>query len=644
MKKEVKIKSISLRNFRGVQKFDLTDIPDVLNIYGRNGSGKTTIYDAWLWLLFGKDHEGRADHELKPKGTSRVNVEVEAEILVNGNQTRLKRVYREDWVKPRSESEEVFKGNTTDYSINGVGVKKSEYDQAVAEICDETLLKTITNPHYFTSLKREQQREILFSLIPEITNDQIASQRPEFSELLKLITGVSFDNFKRELISRKKKIKEQLEKIPTEIETTNRNMPVTMDWKEIEDKIRSLQKEIDDIDIALTDAAAKSEEEQKRIMAIQEQINTYMADNMKLERIEKQQTAEDIERKENDVRRLFLEIGDDERDYKTKKARKDSLEKDLKYYKDKLEDLRNQWKDINAERLEFNENDLICPTCKQSLPEHDIEERRTHMEEAFNKSKADRLAANLAEGKKIKQMVDNLTDEINRIDIPDAPDTSEKNAQIEKLKAEIQALKEKKPQYMESIMYKANESKIRELRAKIHAPEEQESIGAMKDRKRVLRSEIDELKKRLYNREIIDNLKKSLAEINERKSKLNQELAKLEQQEFTIKEFEFAKNTEYESRINMLFEKVQFRLFKEQVDGQVVPDCEATMNGTNYSTLSNAEKIYAGLDIINGISEHYGICAPIFIDNRESTTIIPEMRSQIINLYVDPTYETLTIQ
>lgn len=644
MKKEVKIKSISLRNFRGVQKFDLTDIPDILNIYGRNGSGKTTIYDAWLWLLFGKDHEGRADHELKPKGTSRVNVEVEAEILVNGNQTRLKRVYREDWVKPRSESEEVFKGNTTDYSINGVGVKKSEYDQAVAEICDETLLKTITNPHYFTSLKREQQREILFSLIPEITNDQIASQRPEFSELLKLITGVSFDNFKRELISRKKKIKEQLEKIPTEIETTNRNMPVIEDWKEIENKIAILQKEIDDIDTALTDAAAKSEEEQKRIMAIQEQINTYMADNMKLERIEKQQTAEDIERKENEVRRLFLEIGDDERDYKTKKARKDSLEKDLKYYKDKLEDLRNQWKDINAERLEFNENDLICPTCKQSLPEHDIEERRTHMEEAFNKSKADRLAANLAEGKKIKQMVDNIADEINRIDIPDAPDTSEKNARIEKLKAEIQALKEKKPQYMESILYKANEAKIRELRAKIHAPEEQESIEMMKDKKRVLRSEIDGLKKRLYNREIIDNLKKSLAEINERKSKLNQELATLEQQEFTIKEFEFAKNSEYESRINMLFEKVQFRLFKEQVDGQVVPDCEATMNGTNYSTLSNAEKIYAGLDIINGISDHYGIIAPIFIDNRESTTVIPEMRSQIINLYVDPTYETLTIQ
>jgi DNA repair exonuclease SbcCD ATPase subunit len=642
--KTVNLKSISLRNFRGAQKFDLTYIPDVLNIYGRNGSGKTTIYDAWLWLLFGKDHEGRADHELKPKGTSRVNVEVEAEILVNGNPIRLKRVYRENWVKPRSESEEVFKGNTTDYSINGVGVKKSEYDHVVAEICEETLFKTVTNPHYFTSLKKEQQRDILFSLIPEITNEQIASQKPEFEELLKYVTGVSFDNFKKELLARKRRIKEQLERIPTEIETTNRNMPETDDWDEIEAKIKSLQADIEKIDLFMTDALAKGEEEQKEVLAIQEKINQYLADNAKLERIEKQQIADDIERKENEIRRLLLSIGDDERDYKTKKSRKDSLEKDLKYYQDKIESLRKQWKEINAEKLEFNENELICPTCKQQLPEQDIEERRNHMQEAFNKSKSERLAANLEDGKKIRQMVDSLLSEIQHLNIPDAPDTSEKQTQIEKLKAEIQALKEKKPQYRESILFKANEAKIRELREKISVPVDRDSIDMLKNNKRTLQSEIDALKKRLYNREIIENLKKSLDEINERKSKLNQELAKLEQQEFTIKEFEFAKNTEYESRINMLFEKVQFRLFKEQVDGQVVPDCEATMNGTNYSTLSNAEKIYAGLDIINGIGSSYDICAPIFIDNRESTTVIPEMQAQIINLYVDPTCEILTIK
>ena len=641
--KEVKIKSISLRNFRGVQEFELKDIPNILNISGKNGSGKTSIYDAWLWLLFGKDHEGRADHELKPKGTSRVNVEVEAIIILDDKPIKLKRVYREEWVKPRSENEEVFKGNTTDFSINDVGVKKSEYDQAVAGICEETVFKTITNPHYFTGLKKEQQRDILFSLIPEITDEQIALQKSEFTDLLNDITGVSFDNFKKELVSRKRVIRTQLDKIPTEIETTNNNMPISENWKEIENKIDSLKNEFDHIDRLLTDILAVSEEEQKEIMFIQSQISTYLEDNMKLERIERQQIKDDIERKENEVRRILLSIGEDERDYKTKKTRKDSLESDLKFYQEKIDDLRKKWKEISDETLDFNENELICPTCKQSLPEHDIEEKRNHMSEEFNKSKAERLETNIKEGKRIIQMIDNLKKEIERIDIPDAPDTSEKNKQIDELKIEISQLKEKEPKYMESIMYKANESKIKELRSKLYEPKQEASIQENKIRKQSILHEIDSLKKRLYNRDIIEKLKKSISEINDRKSKLNQELAKVEQKEFTIKEFEFAKNTEYETRINMLFSRVQFRLFKEQVDGQVVPDCEATMDGTNYSTLSNAEKIFAGLDIINGISEHFGICAPIIIDNRESTSVIPVMRSQIINLYVDPACEKLTI-
>lgn len=642
--KEVKIKEISIRNFRGIHGFELNKIPDSLNIHGRNGSGKTSIYDSWLWLMFGKDHEGRADHELKPKGMDRPVVEVEAVILVDDKPTNLKRVYREEWVKPRSESEEVFKGNTTDYYINEVGVKKSEYMQAVSDICEETLFKIVTNPHYFASMTKEQQREILFSLIPEITNEQIAREKPEFSELLKSITGVSFDNFKRELASRKRMIKEQIEKIPTEVETTQRNMPVEENWTEIEANIKSLQKEIEKIDKSLTDIAARSEEEQKKILDIQGEINRYLEENSKMERQEKQQISDDIERKENEVRKLLLSIGDDERDYKAKKARKESLENDLKYYQKKIETLIEEWKAIRSETLEFDENELVCPTCKQPLPEQDIEEKRNQMVEAFNKSKAERLEANTSNGKKIRQMIDNLTGEIERINIPDEPDTSEKQAEIERLKNEIQALKEKKPQYMESIMYKANEAKIKELREKLYEPKEAETIKESKERKQKLSEEVDALKKRLFNREIIDRLKKQIDEINEKKTTLNQELAKLEKQEFTLKEFEFAKNTEYESRINMLFERVNFRLFKEQVDGQVVPDCEATMDGKNYSTLSSAEKIYAGLDIINGVGEHLGIFAPIFIDNRESTTVIPEMKSQIINLYVDPTCEKLTIK
>lgn len=640
----IRIKSISLRNFRGVQQFELHDVPNVLNIYGRNGSGKTSIYDAWLWLLFGKDHLGRTDHELKPKGTSRVNVEVDATLLVDEKPITLKRVYREEWVKPRTEKVEVFKGNTTDYSINDVGVKKSEYDSVVAKICSESVFKTITNPHYFTSLDKEQQRTILFSLIPEITDEQIGQKDARFAELLKNVTGVSFENFKKELASRRNKITEQLKRIPIEIETTHKSMPVAEDWEELEAQIQLTQEEIDKIDRELTDIAAKSEDENKRLIQIQDRINELEDANARLRRSEEQQIRDDIERKKREVSTLRLAIADEERDYKQKKSCKEYLDEQLAFYNNKIAELYAAWKSIRAEELTFDENELICPTCKQSLPEYDIEEKRAKMIESFNKSKAERLKVNIEEGKKIRQLIDGYTEEINRINLPDKPDTSEKSAQIEILNAEIAALEKKEPKYTDSIIYKANMAKIAELRASMIEPAEEATIQDKKERKALLMANIDALKKRLYNRDIIENLQKQIDEINDRKISLNQALSDIEEQEFTIKEFESAKNTEYESRINMLFSRVRFRLFREQVNGQVVPDCEATMDGTNYSTLSSAEKIYAGLDIINGVSSHYGITAPIFIDNRESTTLIPEMQSQIINLYVDATCKQLTIK
>src|SRR5690606_34896871 len=130
----------------------------------------------------------------------------------------------------------------------------------------------------------------------------------------------------------------------------------------------------------------------------------------------------DIDRKENEVRKLLMSIGDDERDYKTKKARLDSLTQSKNFYDDKIKNLREQWVKISAETLSFDENELICPTCKQSLPEHDIEEKQAHMQAAFNKSKAEKLEANKQEGIKIKEMLAGINEEIEMLNVPEAPD------------------------------------------------------------------------------------------------------------------------------------------------------------------------------------------------------------------------------
>ncbi|MFA6812948.1 MAG: AAA family ATPase [Bacteroidaceae bacterium] len=648
---EIKIKTLTLSNFRGIEKFRLENLGKTTNIHGRNGAGKTTLYDAFTWLLFGKDHEGRTDHELKPRSivgeqAKRTQVSVACDLVIDGKDVKLERVYREKWRKPRGESEEVFDGNTTDYRINDVEVSMTDYNAKVKSLCEENVFKSVTNTHYFTSLDKAEQRKILFALIPDVTDEQIASKREDFKTLLNEITGVSFEAFKKEISAKKKPLNDVLKSIPIEIETTKSNMPVSENWEELEKELTEKKNQIKDIEAQLSDIATRSRTQNDSILEIQAKINELDKDNRSLERLEKEMRDEDVERKSSEVRKLTMSIGDDERDYKTKKFRLNFLNSDKEFYAKKLADLRKEWTDVSLEQVEIDDSLFVCPTCKRLFEESDVEAKKEEVISNFNKQKAERLAKNKEQGIKISVQLETIEEEVARLNLPGEPDTSEKQAQIEVLKSEIEVIKNKQSSFMNSPVFLANIQKMDEYRAQINDLRNSFGINNVElvASKNGLRDSSDLLKKRLYNKDIINDLQKQVVSLEERKKASNYELAELERKEFLIKEFEYAKNGEYEQRINMLFEFVQFRLFKQQVDGTIIPDCEAMMNGTLYSTLSNAEKIYAGLDIIRTISSNNSIVAPIFIDNRESTTNIPEMDAQIINLFVNPEYEQLTIK
>jgi hypothetical protein len=165
----------------------------------------------------------------------------------------------------------------------------------------------------------------------------------------------------------------------------------------------------------------------------------------------------------------------------------------------------------------------------------------------------------------------------------------------------------------------------------------------LSERKAELSNEIDRLNSDYAKREVIEASQKRIKELESQQAILNQEMADLERREFLMKNFEFAKNEMYESEINRMFGFVQFTLFKKQVDGQIVPDCECLADGVPYSTQNNAMQVAMALDIINTIGKKEGIIAPIWIDNRESVTSIPEIEAQVINLVVDARESQLRI-
>ena len=131
--KEIRLKQLSISNFKGISKLDI-QFKDITTLSGMNATGKSSVFDAFTWLLFDKNSKGDSKFELKPLDKNNeyirgLNPHVTGILEVDGIETKLSKEYKEKWTSRRGESEKVFDGNTTKYEIDDVPVKKSDYNK-----------------------------------------------------------------------------------------------------------------------------------------------------------------------------------------------------------------------------------------------------------------------------------------------------------------------------------------------------------------------------------------------------------------------------------------------------------------------------------------------------------------------------------
>ena len=107
------------------------------------------------------------------------------------------------------------------------------------------------------------------------------------------------------------------------------------------------------------------------------------------------------------------------------------------------------------------------------------------------------------------------------------------------------------------------------------------------------------------------------------------------QRTYLIEEFTKIKINEIENSIAENFKLARFKLFEEQINGGLTECCETMYNDVPFWSLNNAARINIGLDIINTISKHYDITAPVFIDNAEAVTRFIDCDSQVIRIVVN---------
>ncbi len=643
---KLELKRLTLENFKGIKQETLLFEKETW-IYGANGKGKTSIFDAFVWCLFGKDHLGRSDYKLKPydkdgKVIPRQDVLVEALIEVDGQPKTLKRIYQEEWVKPRTKEEEVLKGHTTKYFLDDITVKKSEYDAYVRSICDEIVFRSITYPAYFPSLSKDDQRAVLFSFI-NLTDEEVAGDNKDFKNLLEEVTGISFETFRKDIAARKSRIRQELSGLPDRIKGLEEGMPQMPDVEAISKQVEEKQAEIDTIDKALNDAATNMEKQNKERLTIQSEIHKLEQEQQNLQFEHQSKINADINKKKEAIRELESKKETADRKEKERLAKIEKLTGEKEEKNSLLESLREEWRRLNALTLEFPEGAFSCPTCERLLEVADIEEKQRQLTENFNKDKAKKIEENKAEGMSVSTRLKEIDLALQDISEPIQSElfTGSRSNVIEN---EIKVLEKNLDKYKITPKFIELEDKKNKKALQLKKTPPIADNTELIERKQLLVGEVDALKVKISHKQVVKNTQKRIGDHQAQIKTLNQELADLEKKEFTLKEFEFTKNTEYENRINEMFRFVKFRLFHTQVDGQVVPDFECMVDGVPYSTLNNAMQVAAGLDIIHTLSQKRGVYAPIWIDNRESITEIPDMDTQIINMVVDKTAKQLSFE
>lgn len=644
--KKVILKSISLVNFKGIRELSLDFAPNNTFIYGENGTGKTTLFDAFTWLLFGKDSTGRSDSNFNIKTLDengkpilRLEHSVTGVLEVNGREMRLKRSFVEKWVKPRGQEEEEMQGHKTAFSINDVVVStKAEYDAAVREICDEQVFRMITNPSYFvTCLGANEQKEMLLDMAGEISDEQVAEGNKDFAELLSKISGVSLAQYTREIAARKRAIKQDIESIPSNIETVRRLMPEEQDWGSLEKELAEKKKSMVEIDEQLADISKAARAEGDRKCELQRQINE------KRLAIAQRESAirEDIRSKNSAQYERMEELKTSLRQRENEKRSLDRQYEDVSNsivdVQKELDALREEFRRINAESVSFPDGAFECPTCHRPLEIEDIESKQREMTEAFNLDKSRRLAENKQKGIARRQALDNLVAQCNGI----IESQAEAKEQIEYIYTEIDTINHCTPEPVNAEPLVESDSLIRGLKNDIEELNNQLSMEAdlsdnteLLEGKKVLSEGIESLMKLLASKDIIAKSEEEIARLEEKRVASNQALADLEREEFVATEFQKAKDGVLMERINGLFSITRFSFVDEQLNGGEKMACNCLVDGVPYADANNARKMNAGLDIINAICTAQGICAPIFIDNAESVNVLMPTLGQKVELRV----------
>ena len=628
------IKQIIMQNFKGCKNATYTFGGNNVTVCGANGSGKTTIFDAFTWLLFGKDSLDNAKFEIRPldkdgKQIDNVEICVVATLDIGGKEVELKKTQRQNWVKKRGTQNPVLQGNVNEYEIDGYPRSEKDYKEYINSIVSDDLFKMLTNPTYFPNMPWKDQRATIMKFASDVSDVDLATEDSRFVELLPEIEKApSTDDIKNKYQKSLNELKKKQIELPVRIDEIS-NSKVDIDVAELELLKNSLIEQIEDVKSKIAYTDKQFEEYQKLsdgVLELKFELNGLQQKaNLDLEKKRSEIRAElnTLDNQKKDIaRQIYLNNKDIQR-----------AERSVERCQQEIRICRDEWSRLT--NLEFDEDNLNCAYCGNPLPQ----DKQKELARNFANKKADDLESVTKRGNEWKAQIDKDKSELEQLKNVLKENEDEELNILESVKGLEESIEEL-PQSIDisgTEEYKVIQSQI--------ADKEQamSQMNSADEVRKSLNAELEDLQTQLIECEKKISMSQKNIEIDERIEELQEEqritaqkIADVEKMLYLLDEFIKYKLDKISDSINAMFDGISFKLFDIQLNGGVKEVCECTVNGVPYGSLNNGHRIIAGLQIIKALQKLYGAYLPIFTDNAESVNDfnLPDMDCQLIKLKV----------
>lgn len=650
--KEICIYELHLRYFKGAEKADY-EFGDCINVVkGCNGIGKSTIADAISWVLFGTNQVGDTKFGIKTKdehGNEIEDVEHSVEIGLSTNSMEVSPYGAQDCVKTtkltriltETRKKDGSVTNNYTYKVDGEVVAAGDFKKVVDEICPEKVFRLCSSPYAFVGMEWSEQRKRLNDMYGVPSVEDVTGGDARFDAVKELLEKEDIDKELKHLKYNRKEIQDKLDDVPVRLESLNKVVPKAEDWDAIEKQINDKGLEIDKMRNSLNTINGGGAD----LVRKQQNINILNLDHKRKRMME------------NSAQRMLGEIIKANAEAKTvcdkavteAEQTVEDLKKKVKSYDESINrcntriselnaemaDGAAKWSIIKARTWEWNEDYAFCPTCKQPLPEDQVQKIKEESEKAFLNNQAEDLKKLRNDATKIKEDVKACEKEIESFKL------DQKTTQTQLDKAEVvlkeaqKALEEQEKKGNEKVSvetllaekpeYKQVCDRIEKVEAEQEKPtdegmsEEDKKLKADLEKKiKDQEAELDALHARLSVRTQWDKVNEQIKAVKNDRKVWQEQLDELDDKIAAVSDYQKMACEAMENIVNKHFRLVKWSMFRRQLDGTDKPWCECSVDGVPYSDSNTAAKMNAGLDIARALKEYYQVNVPCMIDNAEA--------------------------